>query len=554
MLKSIFIIISLLFTTNVALANPVKESPNLNVTSLDDILHMDKRFTTTSTAWSPDGKYLLVTSSRMISPSNSVHKHYLLDTDSHTFGEINYGIKELSSYSIPEAKWSPSGDKIYFRVSKFAGPNDSGNCFIVCNPDGTNLRGAGTNFTDLSNVIVNIGSIGNQNNLKWSPDSSKIMFEWQKPGNFYTGIYIANGNGTNLSQLSSATHPQTSWSDFNKVITATDEGTVSIVSDNGDLIQKFQPDSKNEQYCAFSLSPDRKKILLVSGSPGSFDHKTYISNVDGSKCKGMVSYYDGDNPDDSFILTKEFWQPDGSLLLVNQNGSLYIVEGDNNNKRLLYKGNASKPQWFPDGNKILFIENKNKLYSIDVNGTNLTYVTNFGLVSSYFWDLFSGPFNKAKQFSISPSGDIIVFTSALYPDTGKIIENEPEPSTRQNVAAPLFIVSSDGSNLTQVTPTIKGKYDMFREWSPNGKQFTVESVKFSRTKTLDGGGISLVETDVPNSAPVWKYVPVSEIITSKEPNDAAKTQNKAYSSKNITNATKQKEKREQFPHFTFLLI
>ena len=268
----------------------------------------------------------------------------------------------------------------------------------------------------------------------------------------------------------------------------------------------------------------------------------------------MVSYYDGDNPDDSFILTKEFWQPDGSLLLVNQNGSLYIVEGDNNNKRLLYKGNASKPQWFPDGNKILFIENKNKLYSIDVNGTNLTYVTNFGLVSSYFWDLFSGPFNKAKQFSISPSGDIIVFTSALYPDTGKIIENEPEPSTRQNVAAPLFIVSSDGSNLTQVTPTIKGKYDMFREWSPNGKQFTVESVKFSRTKTLDGGGISQVETDVPNSAPVWKYLPVSEIITKKEPNYAAKTQNKTYSSKNITNATEQKERREQFPYFTFLLI
>jgi Tol biopolymer transport system component len=231
-----------------------------------------------------------------------------------------------------------------------------------------------------------------------------------------------------------------------------------------------------------------------------------------------------------------------------------MIEGEDNNKHPLYKGNATKPLWFPDGKKVLFIENKNKLHSIDIDRTNLTFITDFGLTTSYFWDLFSGPFDKVKQFSINPSGDIIAFTSALYPDTGKIIETEPDPSTRQNVAAPLFIVSSDGSNLTQVTSTIKGKYDMFREWSPSGKQFTVESVKFSRTKTLDGGGISQVETDVPNSAPVWKYLPVSEILKSKEPNYADKTQNKTYSSKNITNATEQKERREQFPYFTFLLI
>ncbi len=265
----------------------------------------------------------------------------------------------------------------------------------------------------------------------------------------------------------------------------------------------------------------------------------------------MVSYYDGDNPDDQFILTKEFWQPNGSLLLVNQKGSLYIVEGGENNKRLLYKGNATKPQWFPDGKKILFVENKNKLYSIDVNGTNLTYITNFGLTTSYFWDLFWGPLDKAKQFSISMSGNTIAFTSALYPDTGKIIENEPDPSTRQNVAAPLFVINSDGSNLTQVTPTIKGKYDISKEWSPNGKQFTVESVKFSRIRILDGGGISLVETDARNFSPVWKNVPVKKILMSEEPTNPDKIQNEEHNSKNASNATEHKDRREQFPYFTF---
>lgn len=122
--------------------------------------------------------------------------------------------------------------------------------------------------------------------------------------------------------------------------------------------------------------------------------QTYISNTDGSELKGKISYYDGT---EQRILTKEYWQPNGSCLLVNQNGNLYLVEGNENKKSLLYKGNASEPQWVPDGKKILFVEGKNKLYSINVDGTNLTFITSFGLTSSYFWDLFCDPLDEAKK-------------------------------------------------------------------------------------------------------------------------------------------------------------
>lgn len=537
-----------LLVTNIVFANPISVNPDFNVTSLDKVLNLEKGVVTTSTSWNPDGRYLLVTSSKWVPPSKNIVKHYLLDTKSHTFGEIGYGINESDTDGILSAKWVPSGDKIYFGVSKSERTN-SGYCFVICNPDGTNLKCIGTNYTDLSSILENIGNIGFQRNLDWSPDFSKIMFEWENPENHSTKVYIASRNGTNVHEISSATHPQPVWYDSDKISITTDEGTVDLINESGDLIQTFQPEDKDEKYWDFSLSPDRKKILLVSGLPGSFDLQTYLSNTDGSGLKEPVSYYDGT---EQRILTKEYWQPNGSLLLVNQNGNLYIVEGDENDKRLLYEGNASEPQWFPDGKKISFVEDKNKLYSIDVDGTNLTFITSFGLTSSYFWDLFWDPLDKAKQFSISPSGDVIVFTSALYPDTGKIIENEPGPSKCQNIAAPLFVVNSDGSNLTQITPTIKGRHYIFREWSPNGEQFTIGSILFSSDNDWDYKENSLVELNATNSSSIWKNMPVKEIMGSEESSTVDKVQSNKSSPVNTSQVTENKEKSKKSPCFFFV--
>ncbi len=545
---TIFILFSLLLIGNIASANSTSEDPSFNVTSLDKILQIEDGFAVTSTSWSPDGHYLLVTCSKLISRSNSVHKHYLLDMNSHTFGEINYSVKEFNSYSMPKAEWSPAGDKIYFRVSKNAGPTNFGNCFIICNPDGTSLRGVGTNYTDLSSIIENLGNIGNQNNLKWSPDSSKIMFEWQKPADISFGVYLENKNGTNSHQLSSSTNPQSVWYDSNKIIVLTTEGNVKLINESGDLIQIFRPENKDEKYWASSLSPDRNKIIFASGSQtsgsSSIDNlQTYISNIDGSKLKGNFSY----NED---FLANESWQPNGSLLLVNQKGNLYTVEGDENNKRLLYEGNATKPKWFPDGKKILFVENKNKLYSIDIDGANLTFITNFGLTTSYFWNVC----NEAKQFSISPSGDLIAFTSALYPDTEKIIDYEPGPSTRQNIAVPLFIVNSDGSNFTQVTPTIKGLYEMFGEWNPNGKQFTTDPIQLSDYPQQGDEGTCLVELEARNSSSVWKNMPVKKIIGNEESITVDKAQINEPDASDTSQVAESRETDNQSPSFMFLQL
>ena len=541
MLKNIFIIVVLLFAINISYATPVSECLSLNVTPFDKIILGDTGFVTVSTEYSPNGEYLLITCSKSTSISNNIYKHYLLDVDSHTFGEINYGIKEFSSYSMPGAKWAPSGDRIYFRVSRNAGPSDYGNCFVVCNPDGTNLRGIGTNYTDLSSIINNLGSIGSQNNLKWSPDSTKIVFDWEKPGDISFGVYLTDENGINVHKLQSEAS-QPIWKDSNRIFFITDEGNVVLVDNSNDLIRTFQPENKNERYVRFSLRPDREKITLTS-TAGNGLFQTYISNADNTNLKKYISNIDGS------LLTESVggrWKQNSSVLLVDHNGCLYIIEDGENNRRLLYEGNATKPRWFPDGKRILFIENKNKLYSIDVNGTNLTFITNFGLTTSYFWSLSGDP-----QFSISPSGNIIVFTSALNPVTGKIVESEPDSINLKNIAAPLFIINSDGSNLTQVTPTIKGKYDTFEKWNPDEKQFTIGSVLFSKNSGWNYESSSLVELDAWNSS-FWKNMSIYEIINSEVPATVDKVQIDESSSTNTSQVVKHEEASKQSPSFMFL--
>ncbi|MDI9395277.1 MAG: hypothetical protein QM426_07605 [Euryarchaeota archaeon] len=552
MLKYIYFIVAFSITVNVAFADTEPGYIDYNLTSIDKLLQINEEFTAISTDWSPDGQGLLITYSKGC-PSYIV-KHYLLDMNSHSFGEIDYGIEESNTLGILEAKWTPDGDKIYFTVSRL-NRYSGGNCFIICNPDGTDLKCVGTNYTDLSTIMENIGNIGFQRYLNWNFDSDKIVFEWEKPGRTSTVVvYVANENGTNAHIINSGKNPQPDYYDSDKILVLSDEGTVDLIDENGNLIQKFQPENEKEEYRVFSLSPDGKKIMFISGLPGNYDfetYNTYISNIDGSGLKGNISYYS--NTDES-LLIKEFWQPKGSLLLLSLNGNLYIIKGEENDKRLLYEGNASEPQWSPEGDKIFFVENKNKLYSIDIDGTNLTYITDFGLTSSFFWYFFGSPINKANKYTISPSGDLISFTSALNPDTGELIEYEPETSKWQNIAAPLFIVNSDGSNLTQITPTIKGRHDLLREWSPDGKQFTLGSIHFSSDNNWDKGENFLLELNTLNSSYTWKNTPVKKIVGSEESSNINKVQIKEPDSKNASQATEHKETSNQSPSFMFLQL
>ena len=490
--KCYAILIILLFV-GVTAAEPI--SGNISSLQITNLTHSENGFKVFSPKWSLDGRYLIFGSFKRISMAESINKHYLLDIQNRTFGEIDYGITEKeSSYLSPDINWVPGNNKTYFSLSKV--DEEYGSNTVICNPDGRDMKSISSCDATLKVVISNLGRKIQYGDLTFSPDYKKLTYIYTDPANSFGNIWIENLDGTEAFELQ-ANANRLMWCNSTVFICQSENGSIIVKDINGNYIRTLPSPNKGEEYLLQSISPDRKKIAICSMS------EDYISNIDGSEPvsidKSNLEFFD------EVQLEFGIWQPNGSTMLLNENGDLYVIEGTENNKRLLYKGNATHPQWFPDGNKVLFTENGNQLYSIDLDGTHLLHITDIGLTTHYIWEIYA-----FKQASISPSGKTIAFTSAISED-GKTIDHEPSIESRKFIEAPLFTINSDGTNLTQITPAIKGRYDFVEGWSPDSKILTATTTQFKNDETMFGSSC-LISLDGTNLTDGWKEMPVSEIL------------------------------------------
>ena len=498
-----YIIPIILLFVGVTAAEPV--SGNISSLQLINLTHSENGFKIYSPKWSSDGRYLIFGSFNPISMAKSINKHYLLDFQNRTFGEIDYGItEEESNYMSPDICWIPSNNKTYFSVSKLGGRGEFGVNTIICNPDGTDIRSiSSSGAITLSDVISNLGREIVYGDLTYSPDYKKLTFIYEDSENYFGNIWIENLDGTEAFELQANAY-RLKWYNSTIVIFQSRDGNIIIKDYNGNNIRTLTSPNKGEEYELISISPDQKKIATGSRSEND-EYQFYLSNIDGSDplriAQSNLEFFDYGPVQLEFGI----WQPNGSIMLLNENGDLYVLEGNNNKKRLLYEGNATHPKWFPDGNKVLFTENENQLYSIDLDGTHLLHITDIGLTTHYIWETYD-----FKQASISPSGKTIAFTSAL--DTnGKIVDHEPSIESRKFIEAPLFTINSDGTNLTQITPAIKGRHDFVEGWSPDSKILTASAIQFKNDETIFGSPY-LISLDSTNLTDGWQEMPVSEIL------------------------------------------
>ncbi|MFA0823632.1 MAG: Tol biopolymer transporter [Methanomethylovorans sp.] len=508
MRQSICIIVTLLSIIGPATSEPIYPNANTiaatNSVSINNLIHADKGFDSSSTYWSPDGKFLLFRSFESISMSESINKHYLLDVENKKYGKIDYGITEKESNYIGQTLgWTPCGNKIYFSVLKIGhGRGTSGSNAVICDPDGTNMRAVDSkNKSTLSNIIANLGGDVMYGDLTFNPDCNKISFEYEDPGNFVGDIRIESFDGTNPFDFQTDANDLV-WCNSTIAIVQSCNGSIVVSDVNRNIIYSFTPPSESERYLLLSVSPDKKKLSFMEIDKDD-NIRYYISNIDGSEPvsidKSNLEFFD------EVQLEFGIWQPNGSGMLLIDNGDLYVIEGNVNKKRLLYEGNATHPQWFPDGNKILFIENGNQMCSIDLNGTNFSHITDIGFTTPFAADTY-----QLKQISISPSGNTIAFTSGLD-QSGKMVLYEPSIESQKYIASPLFIINSDGTNLIQLTSAVKGRHDFLEGWSQNGKMLTVNCIQFTRDE-IKSNNSYIFSLDGANLTDGWQEMPVSKIL------------------------------------------
>jgi TolB protein len=256
----------------------------------------------------------------------------------------------------------------------------------------------------------------------WSPDGKKIAF-------FYIhaieDVYTVDADGGNFKILEG--HPE----------------------------RDFSP----------QWSPDGKELIFTSVRDNH--HEIYRFNAKGKKLKKLT--------DTAFDSMDGDYSPDGKSIVFasNRTGSneLFIMNSEGEEVRQLTSNSVveNTPRWSPDGTKIMFLrsatdESNSDIYTIDVEGNNLTQITDTPEIGEFhegwssdgsqicYIQVVDGAFQVAIVSAKGGKGRVVVNKKgyqAFYPNwspDGKSITftRDIMEGTREGLPA-LFQVSLDGN-------------------------------------------------------------------------------------------------------------
>lgn len=284
--------------------------------------------------------------------------------------------------------------------------------------------------------------------------TNKILFEARVGTNYQ--LFTMNEDGTNQSQITNFLNGTTyvytgdaSWNtDGTKIIFYTNKD-----NDNGSKIYISNPDGTNLIRINHvnvnvqnpRLSPNGTKILFESEIGNNFH--LFTMNVNGTNETQITNFSNGTN----YTYTGDAsYNSDGTKIIFmtnkdNDNGSkIYICNSDGTNLTRVNHTNVNiqNPKFSPNNSKILFeakIGPNFHLFTMNLNGTDETQITNFSNGSNY---IYTG------DASYNSNGTKIVCTTNKDYDNGSGI----------------YTINADGTNIVRVIHNARGEQNP--TWKP----------------------------------------------------------------------------------------
>lgn len=226
---------------------------------------------------------------------------------------------------------------------------------------------------------------------KWSPDRSKIVFMSDRDGNFE--IYTMNPDGTAQTRITNnpAADGFPAWShDGTKIAFVRGDlrnpSTFEIFVMDADGNNQIQLTNDSAIDGVPSWSPNNAKIVFMSGSSSLFDpnaFEIFSMNADGSSRTRLTN--------NSIVDGQPSYSPDGSKILfasgdaLNPNGiEIFSMNADGSARTRLTNNTVTDgfPAWSFDGSNIVFAsgsvtaETTVELFVMNANGSNRAKLTN----------------------------------------------------------------------------------------------------------------------------------------------------------------------------------
>jgi Tol biopolymer transport system component len=266
---------------------------------------------------------------------------------------------------------------------------------------------------------------------KWSPDSSKIVFTSDRDGNFEIYTMDAGGGAQTRITTNLAADGFPAWSpDGTKIAFVRGDlrnpstFEIYVMNANGSNQTRLTNDGAIDGVP--SWSPDGTKIVFMSGGSSVFDPNSfeiYAMSADGNNRTRLTN--------NSIVDGQPSYSPDGAKILfasgnaLSPNGiEIYVMSADGSNRVQLTSNSVTDgfPAWSFDGSSIVFAsgsiadENNVELFMMNANGTHpAKLTTNSNLDWFPDWQRIATPPSQL-QFSegsyprneINPNASLIV--------------------------------------------------------------------------------------------------------------------------------------------------